>query len=328
MDLNETQEPLVTILTPVFNEVGNLEELVRRVRKVCRDNDVCYEHLVIDNHSTDGSYELLQELARADTSLKVIRNLSNYGHIRSPYYGLLQSAGKASIAIASDLQTPPEVIPALLDKWRDGAMIVFLKRDSPGENRLKASIRSLYYSLLSRLSDVPLVPNATGEGLYDSQVIAVLRQLPDPNPFLRGLVAQLGFPIETVPFAQQRRQSGESKNSWFALFDIGILGVSSLSRTPLRMISAVGFTSALVSLSAALFYLVRKLLDWDAFELGLAPIAIGLFFLASVQLAAIGLLGEYVGNIFSFVQRHPLVIEEGRLNFPTDDDAASSPDSR
>ena len=277
--------------------------------------DVPYEHIVIDNCSTDASYDILKELARLDSNLKLIRNMSNYGHIRSPVHGMFQGTGQAIVAIASDLQTPPEVIPDLLERWREGSPVVLLQRTTTGEGRAMTAVRTAYYGLLEKLSQTPVVPNATGEGLYDRRAIDILRQVSDPNPFVRGLVAQLGFPIATVPFEQQRRVAGKSKNNWISLFDIGLLGISSLSRTPLRLISLVGFVSALISLLIALIFLARKLLDWDAFELGLAPIAVGLFFFGSIQLTAIGLLGEYVGNIFAFVRRHPLVVEYERVNF-------------
>lgn len=306
---------LISVVTPVFNEADNLVELVQRVRKVCVSLEVRYEHLVIDNNSSDGSFDVLRALAQTDPNLKVIRNLANYGHIRSPFYGMLQASGEAVIAIPSDLQTPPEVIPQLVNRWNNGGLVVLLQRTASGEGRFKSWVRSTYYMMLRRISGVSLIPNATGEGLYDRSVLEVLRKLDDPNPFVRGLVAQLGFPISTVEFVQEPRRYGESKNGWRSLFDIGLLGLSSLSRTPLRLISIVGIGSALLSLVVALVYLIRKLLDWDAFELGLAPIAVGLFFLASVQLAAIGLLGEYVGNIFDFARRHPLVLERQRINF-------------
>lgn len=302
-------------MTPVFNEEDNIVELVRRVRETCVALGVPYEHVVIDNASSDSSFDVLRALAARDPKLKLIRNLSNYGHIRSPYYGMLQASGDAVIAIAADLQTPPEVIPQLVARWNDGELVVLLQRTASAEGRIKSWIRSSYYALLRRISGVGLIPNATGEGLYDRSVLMVLQDLEDPNPFVRGLVAQLGFPISTVEFEQEPRRYGASKNGWRSLFDIGLLGVSSLSRTPLRLVSFAGIASALLSLVVAVFYLIRKLVDWDAFELGLAPIAVGLFFLASVQLVAIGLLGEYVGNIFSFVRRHPLVLEKERINF-------------
>lgn len=308
-------EPLITVVTPTFNEAENVSDLVQRIRRVLTDMDLTYEHLIIDNCSNDGTIELISALAHQDERIKVIINESNYGHIRSPFYGLLQARGRAAIVIASDLQDPPECLPELIAKWREGHKVVFLVRRGSDESRFVSSLRATYYRLLRTISRQPSVHGATGAGLYDRQVIEVLRNLDDPYPYVRGLVSELGYNIGTVEFVQPARAKGKSKNGLSTLYDLAMLGITSSSRAPLRAMSALGFGLAAVSLAIGVIYLARKLLAWDSFDLGLAPIAVGIFFLGAVQLICLGILGEYIGNVFLQVRRHPLVIERERINF-------------
>jgi glycosyltransferase involved in cell wall biosynthesis len=315
----------LSIVTPTLNEAENVLELADRIRHACTSIGIDYEHLIIDNDSTDGTRKLLLELASNDARVKVIFNNSNFGHIRSPYHGLLQAHGDAVILLASDLQDPPELIPDLIDRWGAGASIVFLVKRSSGESRLISLFRKAYYRILGRATKVPLIPDATGAGLYDRSVVEVLRSVDDPYPYLRGLVVELGYRVETVPFEQPARRVGKSKNGIAELYDMAMLGFTTYSRTPLRLMSATGFILAAVSALIGGVYLVRKLISWDSFDLGLAPIAVGLFFLGAIQLLCLGILGEYIGNIFMHVRRHPLVIERERINFtPKPDNQESS----
>ena len=310
--------PVLSIVTPTLNESDNVEELVSRVRLACEGLSIEYEHIVIDNCSTDGTWDALVQMAQADERLRLIRNERDYGHIRSPFYGLLQASGDAAVLMASDLQDPPELIPDLVGKWRQGSKVVFLVKRSSAESSWVSLSRRVYYRALGKMSSSPLIGNATGAGLYDRSVVDVLRSIGDPYPYLRGLVAELGYPVATVLFDQPRRKRGNSKNGLGTLVDLGLLGLSTHSRTPLRLMSLAGFALAALSLLIGMLYGFRKLFDWDSFDLGLAPIAVGLFFLGAVQLICFGILGEYIGNIFIYVRKHPLVVEAERVNFDRD----------
>lgn len=305
----------ISIVTPCFNEEGNIEELHRRVAAVMARLPYDYEHLCIDNRSTDRTVAKLRALAEQDSHLKVIINARNFGHIRSPYHGLLAASGDAVVIIASDLQDPPELIPELIAKWEGGFKTVLLVKPESKESRAMFAIRRLYYGIIARISDVPLVPNATGAGLFDRSVVDILRGLRDPYPYLRGLVCEIGFPIATVPFTQPRRLHGVSKNNFYALYDVAMLGVTSHSKVPLRLMTMFGFLFSVLSFMVAMGFLVAKLLFWDFFQLGLAPLLIGLFFFMAVQMFFIGLLGEYIGAVLTHVRNVPHVIEAERINF-------------
>jgi glycosyltransferase involved in cell wall biosynthesis len=306
---------LVSIVTPCFNEEENIEELHRRVAEVMSALPYDYEHICIDNRSTDGTVAKLRKLAEVDTRLKVIVNSRNFGHIRSPFHGLLQGGGDAVIIIASDLQDPPELIPELLTEWEKGFKTVLLVKPQSEESPVMFAIRRLYYGIISKISDVPLVPNATGAGLYDRKIVDALRQLRDPYPYVRGLVAEIGFPIATVPFRQPRRRRGISKNNFYTLYDIAMLGITSHSKVPLRLMTMFGFLFSILSFGVAIGFLIAKLVFWDQFQLGLAPLLIGLFFFMAVQMFFIGLLGEYIGAVLTHVRGVPHVFEAERINF-------------
>jgi len=305
----------LSIVTPCFNESANLAELISRVRAVMSELDVPYEHIVIDNASTDDSLAILRAEASKDSSLRVIANVRNFGHIRSPYHAILQATGSCVVLLASDLQDPPEVIPELWRLWREGAPVVMLVKARTEESRLISLGRRLYYRTLNKASSSELVQDATGSGLYDRDVVEYLRSLNDPYPYLRGLVAESGFPVTRLAFDQPLRIAGKSSNNLASLYDMAMLGFTTHSRLPLRIVSLAGFCVAALSMLIGLVYLIRKLADWDAFELGLAPLAVGLFFLGAMQLIALGILGEYIGNIFLRIRGLPLVIEAERINF-------------
>lgn len=307
---------MITIVTPCYNEEDNVQELSRQAREVMEGIEgVTYEHLFIDNCSADRTPELLRAMAAQDRRVKVIFNARNFGHIRSPYHGLMQAQGDAAILLVCDLQDPPELMREFVQRWKDGAKIVVGVKPSADESSLMFAIRRLYYRTVTRIADVRLIQNFTGFGLYDRQVLDVLRRIDDPYPYFRGLVSEVGFDAVEVPYNQPRRKRGITKNNFYSLYDIAMLGITSHSKVPLRVATMAGFALAALSLLVSLGYLVAKLLFWDSFTLGTAPLLIGFFFFASVQLLFIGLLGEYVGAILTHVARRPLVVERERINF-------------
>jgi glycosyltransferase involved in cell wall biosynthesis len=306
---------LVSIVSPCFNEEDNIEELCSRVRTVMEGLGYDYEHILIDNASTDRTVSILRELASKDQRIKVIVNARNFGQVRSPYHALLQASGDAVVAMASDLQDPPEKIPAFLRRWEDGYRIVIGIKTRSQEGGLFYFLRTLYYRVLRNLSDVRLIDNFTGFGLYDRSVIDILRSFNDPYPYFRGLIADIGYEIAEIEFTQPRRKRGISKNNFYTLYDVAMLGVTSYTKIPLRLATMLGFVSAAFSFLIGLAYLIYKLIDWPNFSLGLAPVIIGLFFLGSVQLFFLGIVGEYIGSIYTLAIRRPLVIEKERINF-------------
>ena len=306
----------ITVVTPCYNEEDNIEEVYRQARAVFETIEgVTYEHLFIDNFSSDRTPELLRALAAADRNVKVILNARNFGHIRSPFYGLLQARGDAAILLVADLQDPPELMREFIEHWRNGAKLVVGVKPTADESGLMFAIRRAYYRTVTRIADVKLIQNFTGFGLYDRQVLEELRRIDDPYPYLRGLVSEVGFEAVQVPYNQPRRKRGITKNNFYTLYDIAMLGITSHSRVPLRIATMAGFALSGISLGVSLLYLVLKVLFWSEFSMGTAPILIGMFFFASVQLFFIGLLGEYVGAILTHVMKRPLVVERERLNF-------------
>lgn len=306
----------ITIVTPCYNEEDNIEEVWRQARAVMEGIEgVAYEHLFIDNCSTDATPKLLRVMAAADPRVKVILNARNFGHIRSPYHGLMQARGDAAILLVADLQDPPELMRDFVRQWLDGAKIVVGVKPSADESSLMFAVRRLYYRTITRIADVKLIQNFTGFGLYDRQVLDELRKIDDPYPYFRGLVSEVGFDAVQVPYNQPRRKRGITKNNFYTLYDIAMLGITSHSRVPLRMATMIGFALSALSLLVSLGYLAAKLVFWSEFALGTAPLLIGMFFFASIQLFFIGLLGEYVGAILTHVAKRPLVVERERINF-------------
>ena len=306
---------LISKVTPSYNEEGNVEEVSRRIRETFQKlPGYDYEHVFIDNASKDNTVPILKRLAAGDKRIKLIVNARNFGHIRSPFYGLLQSKGDAASIVAADMQEPPELIADFIKKWEEGFKIVVAIKKSSEESPLMFAVRKLYYRMVTKLADVELVRNYHGFGLYDKRVIEILRQIDDPYPYFRGLICEIGFKRAEVEFDQPARKSGKSNNNFYALFDMAMLGITSFSKVPMRLASIFGFTLSLISLLISLVYLVLKLLFWREFVRGTAPILISMFFFASVQLFFIGLVGEYVGAIYTKVLKRPLVIESERVN--------------
>jgi len=311
--------PLISIVTYCYNEKDNVEDLHEQIAGVMSElSEYDYENIYIDNASTDGTVPILRKLAASDRRVKVILNARNFGPIRSPFYGILQAHGDAVILMAADLQEPPSLIKEFIRKWEEGYKIVIGIKSSSRESWLFYFLRTLYYKVLGHLSEVPLVAHFTGFGLYDRQVIEILRRIDDPYPYFRGLIADIGFDAAKVEFTQPKRKRGSSKVNFYTLFDTAMLGLTNYSRIPLRLATMLGFIIALVSFGAGLFYLIYKLICWQSFELGLAPLVVGLFFLGGVLLLFLGILGEYVGAIYTQVLHRPLVIEKERINFDSE----------
>jgi glycosyltransferase involved in cell wall biosynthesis len=306
----------ISILTPCFNEEENVEELCQRIRATMAGiEDIEYEHILIDNASTDRTVEILRQIVAQDARVKVIVNMRNYGHIRSPYYGLLQAKGDVVISMASDLQDPPELITDFIAKWKEGYKVVLGIKAKSEESWLFFALRSLYYKVLRSLTDVELIEHFTGFGLYDQEVIDILRKLDDPYPYFRGLIADIGFPFAMIEFVQPLRKRGLTKNNFYTLYDMAMLGMTSYTKVPLRLATMFGFGAAVISFLVGMFYLVYKLANWKNFTLGVAPLVVGFFFFGAVQLFFLGMLGEYIGAIYTQILHRPLVIEKERINF-------------
>jgi glycosyltransferase involved in cell wall biosynthesis len=307
----------ISVVTPCFNEEGNVREVYERVRDLMvRLGKYRYEHIFIDNASRDTTFAVLREIAATDSNVKVIRNARNFGHVRSPMHALLQTRGDAVIILMSDLQDPPEVLAELLEQWEKGIPIVIAVKHRSREAAPMFLIRKLFYRLVNRLADdIETYENFTGFGLYDRQVIDLVRQFGDPYPYFRGMIAEIGLPHTEVLYEQQRRKSGKSKNNFYTLYDLAMLGITKLSKVPLRLVTFSGFAGSLFSLLGGVGYFAYKLLFWHQFTLGIAPMVIGMFFLGSLQLLFMGVIGEYIGNIHTQVHNRPLVVERERLNF-------------
>lgn len=306
----------ISIVTPCYNEEGNVCELYNQVKQQFDSLvDYTYEHIFIDNSSKDGTVAVLRELASRDKNVKLILNIKNFGHIRSPYYGLLQATGDAAILMVADLQDPPSLIPEFIKKWEQGNKIVLGIKNKSKENPLMFALRKMYYQLMAKSSSTEHISNFTGFGLYDASFLDVLRNINDPYPYFRGMVAELGSAYSTITYTQPIRKNGKTKNNFYTLYDMAMLGFVNHSKLPLRMASFIGFIVALISLIVGLIYLIYKLVYWDSFSVGMAPLVIGLFFFSSVQLLFIGIIGEYIGAIYTQVRKRPLVIECERVNF-------------
>lgn len=308
---------LITILTPCYNEVNNVEKLYLAIKNIFLTSypDLKYNHLFIDNCSNDGTIEVLKSLAKNDHNVKLIINSRNFGHIRSPYYGLLEAQGDAVIIMSSDFQDPPEIINDLIKKWNEGYDSVLAIKSKSKENKILYKIRTLYYKILESLADIKIYKNFYGCGLYSRKVINELKKINDPYPFFRGLIAEVGYKIVTIEYTQNKRLNGYSKNKFYDLYDLGVLGIISNSKIPLRLAVFGGAISSLMSLFVGFGYFVAKLLYWDDIILGMTPIIILMSFMFSIMLFFIGIIGEYIGAIYTQCMNRPLVHEQERVNF-------------
>ena len=305
----------ISIVTPTYNEGENIEKLCSGIKLEMEKLNIDYEHIVIDNSSTDKTIEILKEICSRDKKVKVIINTKNFGHIKSPFHGILQSSGDACILMASDFQDPLDLIPTYIKKWQSGSKIVLGKKISSAENTLMFSLRKFFYKFLNKISETKLTENTTGSGIFDKSVINQLKKINDPYPYLRGLINELSEDISIVEFNQPRRLLGKTKNNIFTLYDIGMLGIIKHSRAPLRLVTFLGFVLSFFSLLTAFIYFIYKLIFWNSFDVGVAPIVIGIFGFASIQILLLGIIGEYVGILLIHLRNLPLVIEKERINF-------------
>ena len=306
----------LTVLTPCYNEELNVREVYLRVRAaVAAAGDYKYEHIFIDNASTDNTLNELKAIAAQDRNLKVIRNTRNFGHVRSPMHALYQSSGDAVIGIVADLQDPPEMIVDLVRKWEEGYPVVITVKSASDEHGLMFWLRKKYYRLANRLSGIETYENFTGFGLFDRKVVEIIKQMNDPYPYFRGIIAEIGMKRFEIPYHQPGRRRGITKNNFYSLYDMAMLGITNLSKVPLRLVTFSGFAGALVSVLVSLAYFIYKLVFWNNFSVGIAPLVIGVFFFMSVQMLFMGIVGEYIGTIYTLVQKRPLVVEQERINF-------------
>lgn len=305
----------ISIVTPTFNEIENIEKIYEEIKNKLKEINCDYEHIIIDNNSTDGTINKIKQLAKEDTNLKIIINSKNYGHIRSPFYGLLQTNSDATILMASDFQDPIDLIPKYIEEWKKGKKIVLGEKISSEESIIKYSARTLFYNFLNKISEFELPINTTGSGIFDKTVIQKLKNINDPYPYFRGLISEIGENINTIEFKQPKRKSGRTKNNLITLYDIGILGVVKHSRKPLRFMTLLGFSASIVSFLVGVIYFFYKLIFWNSFTLGIAPIVIGIFIVSSIQITLLGLVGEYIGVILLHQRNMPLVVEKERINF-------------
>ena len=310
----------ISIVSSCYNEAGNIQAWYDRIVKVFKElPQYEYEIVLADNCSTDGTRDILREIAAKDKNFKLIFNSNNFGHIRSPSNALYQSSGDATISMCSDLQDPPEFIAELIKKWEEGFLVVVATKKHSKCNFFMQCIRKFYYWLLTKFSDSDkIIRNFTGFGLYDRKFMDALRKYNDPYPYFRGLVSEIGFKRIEIEYTQEKREHGKTKNNFFTLYDMAMTGFVNHSKLPLRLATFLGFILAAMSLLVAFGYFIYKLLYWDTFTLGLAPLVVGVFFFAAVQLIFIGIVGEYVGAIYTQVKNKPLAIEDEKINFEND----------
>ena len=309
-------QKLISIVTPCFNEEENVREVYQQVKDVfVQIPDYRYEHIFIDNSSTDKTVPILREIAKNDFNVKVIINSRNFGAINSPYHALLQSRGDATIVVMADLQDPPPLIKNLVKKLEEGYKMVLAVKEKSEESSVMFAIRKLYYNTYNKLSNIQIVTNYCGFGLYDKAIIDILKKMDDPCPDLRSLLGEVGFERAFLTYVQPIRKKGKTKNTFYNLYDQAMLGITRDSIIPLRLASFIGFSVAIGNLLVAVGYFIYKMVYWDNFQLGIAPLVIGIFFFGGVQLFFLGVIGEYIGAIFTQVKKRPLVIEKERINF-------------
>ncbi len=308
---------LISILTPCYNEEDNVRDVYYQVKQIFENlGSYRYEHVFIDNASKDRTSTILKEIAAHDKNVKLIINTKNFGSYRSPMHGLFQTKGDAVIPLAADLQDPPELISEFLRKWEDGHKIVAAVKKKSLESPIMAAVRQLYYRLISYLSeDTEQIRNFTGYGLYDREVLNLIKSTGDHYPYTRGLICDMGFDIARIEYVRPERKKGFSKHSLYDLYIQAMNGITHHSKMPLRLATFVGFFMAVISIMVAFGYTVYKLIYWKSFTVGIAPLVIGLFFFAGLQLVFLGIIGEYVGAIYSRLFQRWLVVEKERINF-------------
>lgn len=308
---------LISVLIPCYNEVENVQPISEAIVNefVTKLPQYDYEIVFIDNFSTDGTRNKIEQMCKTNPKIKAIFNAKNFGQFNSPYYGMCQTHGDCTIAMCCDFQDPVELIPRFVAEWEKGYKIVSAIKTQSEENKIVRFLRTCYYKAIKKMSSVEQIEHFTGTGLYDKSFIDVLRELDDPMPFLRGIVAELGPLRKDIEYTQAKRRAGKTHNNWYTLYDAAMLSFTSYTKVGLRIATIMGFLFSALTMLMAIMYLCAKLIWWEAFPMGTAPMLIGTFFVGSVQLFFIGLVGEYILNINARIMHRPLVIEEKRLNF-------------
>ena len=305
----------ISIVTPTFNEEDNIERLSKCISDEMKKHNYDYEHIIIDNSSEDKTIPIIKKIAEKDKKVKIIINARNFGHVRSPFHGILQSSGDATILLNSDFQEPPELISDYIKEWEKGFKIVLGQRSASDTNPMTDLGRSFFYKFIKKISEVPLMERTSGTGLFDKEIINQLKKISDPYPYFRGLLSEISSDIKLVKFHQSKRKGGKTKNNFYTLYDTAVLGIIKHSKVPLRLITFIGFFASIVSILIAITFLFYKLLFWESFEVGIAPLIIGLFSVASIQIFLLGFIGEYVMQILTHSRNLPLVVEKERINF-------------
>lgn len=313
------EQKMISIMIPCFNEVENVELMTKSIINVMAEAlpQYDYEILIIDNASTDGTRDVIEKICEQNKKIKAIFNVTNFGQFNSPFYGMCQCSGDCVIPICCDFQDPVELIPVFVEKWEQGHKIVSGIKTSSKESGIMYFLRTCYYKLIKNMSDVKMIEHFTGFGLYDKTFIALLKQLDDPIPFVRGIVAEYGagFNMIEVEYEQQQRRAGKTHNNFYSLYDAAMLSITSYTKIGLRLATFLGFACSAISIIIAIVYTILKLANWDSFQAGTAPLTIGVFLIGGIQLFFIGLIGEYILNINTRVIHRPIVVEEKRLNF-------------
>jgi len=307
--------PYISVVTPTYNEEENIVELCNAVQKVFKEVGYDYEHIIIDNSSKDNTVSKVKDLIIHNSSIKIIVNSKNYGHLLSPFYGIKQSSGDATILINADFQDPPQLIKKLIESWENGNKITLLQKVKSDEPFIIKYMRKFYYWFLTKTSSTNLTQNTTGSGIIDKSIVELLKKIEDPMPYLRGLLAEIGPEISLIKFEQPARLKGESKNNFFSLFDLAMIGLIKQSKFFLRFMTICGLTISILSFLISIIFLALKLFFWDQFEMGKAPLLVGLFAISGFQILFLGLLGEYLSVVLSHIRKLPGIIEKERFNF-------------
>lgn len=307
----------VSIMIPCYNEEENVVPMSEAIQNLFEQElpQYDYELLFIDNASQDRTRELLREICKKNKKVRAIFNAKNFGQFNSPFYGILQTTGDCTIAMVCDFQDPIDLIPKYLQEWENGYKIVIGIKTSSKESKLMYRLRSIYYKMIKKFSDVEQIEHFTGSGLYDKSFVNVLRELKDPTPFMRGIVAELGFKRKEIPYEQPQRRAGKTHNNWYTLYDAAMLSFTSYTKIGLRLATFLGLIIGGCSFIVAIVYLILKLVNWSSFSAGMAPVVIGMFFLGGVQLCFLGFIGEYILSMNKRIMNRPLVVEEERINF-------------
>ena len=305
----------ISIVTPTFNEEENISKLCEAISKEMETLEYDYEHIIIDNFSNDKTIDIIKKIAQEDKRVKLIVNSRNFGHIRSSQYGILQSSGDATILISSDFQEPLNLIKKYIKEWENGHKIVLGQRNSSDTNKFLDTIKTMFYKFINKISDTPLVERSGSTGLISKEIVDHLRNISDPYPYLRGLLPELSADIKLIQYHQAERSKGVTKNNFYTLYDMAILGIIKHSKVPLRIATFLGILASFFSILVAIVFFIYKLLFWSSFKVGIAPLVIGLFSVASIQLFLLGFIGEYVMQILIHNKNVPLVVEKERINF-------------